>query len=318
MNFIQKSAPPSFSSTGSTARGTIFDIRKFSIHDGPGIRTTVFFKGCPLACWWCHNPESQSIKRELYYRVNRCTRCEACIQSCPQHAISLNCNGVVTNLQSCTLCGACTEACVAEAREIAGNDMGVEDVMEKVRSDIPFYDESGGGVTFSGGEPLMQPDFLEALLKACRKEEIHTALDTSGLASWQTIERMLPYVNLYLYDLKLMDDEKHRKYTGVSNQTILENLKRLSGLGKSIFLRIPIIPGINDDRRNLEETGRLAASLPGVKRVDILPYHNSAAAKYERLEMPYRLKDLASPSPEEMKAIARSLEDQVLSVHIGG
>jgi pyruvate formate lyase activating enzyme len=298
--------------------GMIFDIRKFSIQDGPGIRTTVFFKGCPLDCWWCHNPESQSPDIGRMVRLSRCQRCGACAEACPENAIRMAAEGPVTDALRCTLCGRCSAACFTDARELTGRRVGVAEIMAQIRSDIPFYDESQGGVTFSGGEPLLQPDFLLALLQACRAEEIHTAVDTSGHTPWSVIERIIPYVNLFLYDLKAVDDGVHQGYTGVSNRLILENLQRIAALGSPIILRMPLVPGINDDPAGLDEAARLAVSLPSLDHIDLLPYHNSAAAKYEGLGMPYRLPQVQSPHPEYLAEIAARLQAYGLTVHIGG
>ncbi|MCE1252504.1 MAG: glycyl-radical enzyme activating protein [Anaerolineae bacterium] len=300
------------------SEGVIFDIRKFSIQDGPGIRTTVFFKGCPLSCWWCHNPESQSPQIGRMDRSARCQHCGACVQACPQQAIHLGQTGPVTEADLCTLCGLCTTVCYSEAREMTGQVMNLAEVMAQIRADIPFYDESKGGVTFSGGEPLMQPDFLLALLQACRREEIHTALDTSGYAAWPVLERVLPYVNLVLYDLKTMDEKTHRHYTGVSNRLILENLQKISSTGKNIIIRMPIVPGINDKPEQLEAAGQFMADLPTLDHVDLLAYHSSATTKYEGLGLSYRLPEVVSPSPETMTAIAARLRAYGLTVHIGG
>jgi pyruvate formate lyase activating enzyme len=298
--------------------GTVFDIKKFSIHDGPGIRTTVFFKGCPLGCWWCHNPESQISARELMVRESRCIRCGACLAHCSQGAISSQGDGVVTDGELCTVCGACVDACYAEAREIVGREMTVDQVMAVVERDVPFYDESGGGVTFSGGEPLMQPAFLEALLKACRAQEIHTALDTCGFASWTTIDRIRGDVDLFLYDLKLLDDDRHRRFTGVSNALILKNIQELSMRGHDIILRIPIIPGFNDDGENMRQIAEFSAALPHLLQVNILPYHHTAADKYERLNRDYALPETQPPPRETMTGIKELLEQHKLRVKTGG
>ena len=300
--------------------GTIFDIRRFSVHDGPGLRTTVFFKGCPLRCLWCHNPESQHRRPELLYWAERCTKCQACVASCAQGAIRWDGDRPVRDVEKCTLSGACVEACYSDARQIAGTRMTVEDVMSEIRRDIPFYEGSSvrGGATFSGGEPLLQPDFLLALLQACKASEIHTALDTSGFAKWETIDRVRPLVDLFLYDLKLMDPLRHRKYTLVFNTRILDNLRRLSTLGHNIIVRVPVIPGINDDVGNLQALGRFAADLPGLNRIDLLPYHHAAMNKYERLHRTYRLPNLHTPSEDHLAEIAGVLEGYGLQVHIGG
>jgi pyruvate formate lyase activating enzyme len=299
--------------------GVVFDIKKFSIHDGPGIRTTIFFKGCPLSCQWCHNPESQALGPERIFRENRCIQCGMCLTVCKQGAISQNGNGIIiTDSEKCTLCGTCTEICYAEAREIVGREMTMAQVMAEIEKDIAFYDESGGGVTFSGGEPLLQRDFLLALLQACREKEIHTAVDTSGFASWQTFDRIRPYVDLFLYDLKLMDDARHQKFTGVSNELILQNLQMLSQGGHNIILRVPIIPGINDDDEHIRRIGAFAVALPQLNQVDILPYHHIGADKYQRLHKAYELPEIQSPSAERMSEIAHVLQGFNLQVKIGG
>ena len=298
--------------------GLIFDVKKFSIHDGPGIRTTVFFKGCPLSCWWCHNPEGQAPKPELMLWASRCIRCEACLAACTHGAISRDGDVVSTDGEKCVLCGACVEACYAEARQIVGREMTVAQVMAEIERDIAFYDQSGGGVTFSGGEPLLQRDFLLALLRACKEEEIHTAVDTCGFATWETLDSIRKHVDLFLYDLKLMDDARHRKFTGVSNELILKNLQRLSAQGHDIFLRVPIIPGINDDTENIRQIGTFAAALPHLNRVDILPYHHAAAEKYHRLNKVYGLPETRPPSDEKVTEITQILRGFGLQVQTGG
>ena len=298
--------------------GIVFDLKKYSVHDGPGIRTTVFLKGCPLNCWWCHNPESQALARERIFRASRCIQCRACLDACSQGAITWDGQGPVTDGARCTLSGACVEVCYAEAREIVGQEMTVAQVMADVERDVAFYDESGGGVTFSGGEPLTQPEFLLALLRASKEREIHTVLDTCGQAAWKTLDRVRGYVDLFLYDLKLMDDARHRIYTGVSNRLILSNLERLSELGHEIVLRVPVMPGINQDPESMAQIGTFAAALPSLLRVDLLPYHHTAAAKYERLERTYALPDMLPPSDEMMAELERILLGFDLEVKVGG
>jgi len=298
--------------------GIVFDIKKFSIHDGPGIRTTVFFKGCPLSCWWCHNPESHAPEPELVFWESRCIRCGACLEVCEQGAISWDGDVMSTDGENCTLCGDCVTVCYAEARQIAGREMTVAQVMAEIEQDIPFYDESGGGVTFSGGEPLFQLGFLLALLRACKEKAIHTAVDTCGFVPWETLDDIREHIDLFLYDLKLMDDAKHRKFTGVSNELILDNLQMLSTQGHNIVLRVPIIPGINDDDENIRETGTFAAALPHLNGVDILPYHYAAVEKYKRLSQVYSLPETRPPSEERMAEIAQVLRGFGLHVKIGG
>jgi pyruvate formate lyase activating enzyme len=298
--------------------GIIFDIKKFSIHDGPGIRTTVFFKGCPLNCSWCHNPESQGAEPELMVRETRCIRCGTCVVVCTHGALSWNGDRVIRDPHKCTLCGACVETCFAEAREMVGRLMAVEEVLAEIERDVPFYDQSGGGVTFSGGEPLNQPRFLGSLLAACHEREIHTALDTCGYARWELLDHLRRDVDLFLYDLKLMDDAGHRQFTGVPNGLILENLRRLAAHGHRIIVRVPLIPGVNDQAENLHRLGSFVAGLPGVTRVDLLPYHHTASVKYGRLNRDYDLAALCPPSKEDVARAQRVLEEYGLEVKTGG
>ena len=298
--------------------GTVFDIKSFSIHDGPGIRTTVFFKGCPLRCWWCHNPESQSPAQELLLRPNLCIGCGACLDVCPQGAISKNGRGIVTDLEACSACGACVDVCYSDARVLVGKTWSVAEVLAAVERDRPFYDQSGGGVTFSGGEPLMQPAFLLALLQACKERGLHTTVDTCGFAAKEVFADIADYVDLFLYDLKVMDDARHKDVTGVSNRLILDNLRMLSQSGHDLVLRVPIIPGVNDDRENLEHLGQFIASLPHLNRVDILAYHQTGMEKYQRLHRSYRLSETNPPSEARMDEIAAYLSTFGLSVKVGG
>jgi pyruvate formate lyase activating enzyme len=294
--------------------GIVFDIRKYSIHDGPGIRTTVFFKGCPLHCWWCHNPEGQFPGVEIILRSARCIRCGACVEACPHGAAGLGEAGPELQRERCQRCGECTLVCYAEARQIVGREMTVAQVMAEVERDILFYDESGGGVTLSGGEPLFQRDFALGLLEACKEREIHTALDTCGFASWEAFGRVRGCVDLFLYDLKLVDDARHREFTGVSNTLILSNLRRLSERGHSILLRLPIIPGVNDDEANIRQTGKFVAALPRAHSLEILPYHHAAAGKYAGLGQECPLPDTRPPSEERLGWIAEILRAYGLRV----
>lgn len=298
--------------------GILFDIRRYSIHDGPGIRTTVFFKGCPLNCWWCHNPEGKLPEIEIYLRDNRCIRCGACLDVCEPGAIYRHNDSFEVNRLLCTFCGACVQECYAEARELVGKRMTVAEVLEEIERDRPFYEQSGGGVTFSGGEPLFQPAFLAAMLQACRSQGIHTALDTCGYASWETLNHLRQDVDLFLYDLKLMDEERHRQFTGVSNQLILENLRRLSALGSSLLVRFPVIPYINDDEINLRQVVDFLLSLPQKYPVDLLPYHASALHKYNGLGVEYRLPETPTPDQERLNVIKNFFEIYGFNVRIGG
>jgi pyruvate formate lyase activating enzyme len=284
--------------------GIVLDIMRFSTKDGPGLRTTVFLKGCPLSCWWCHNPESQRPERELMVRPNLCIGCLACLEACPEGAILLTADGPVTDLQKCQQCGTCLEVCYSDARQIAGRVMNVSQVMAEIRKDIPFFDESGGGVTFSGGEPLMQSEFLGALLRACKVEDLHTAVDTCGSVPWSVIDDLRAHVDLFLYDLKALDDEIHVKYTGVSNQRILDNLVKLSKREQAVRVRAPLIPGINDSLDDLRRLGDFIAGLPNLVEVELLPYHTAGVEKYRRLGRDFPL-DGVQPYPEEMENILK-------------
>lgn len=298
-------------------RGRIFNIQHYSIHDGPGIRTTVFFKGCPLKCWWCHNPESMEIKSQILYRSNKCIGCGDCISKCPEKALSMGEKGVVRNKELCTLCGICGKVCPTNAMEMVGKDAQVSEIMEEIEKDQVFYEESGGGVTFSGGEPLYQPEFLLSLLKACKNKGIHTALDTSGYSRWEVLEAVSHQVDLFLYDLKHLDYEKHLEFTGVPNTTILDNLRKLSRLHKNIWVRIPVIPGINDDADHINEIGRFVSSL-NIKKVSLLPYHEIAAGKYQLLHKPYLLNHIKPPGEQKMQELEKILIPYGLEVKIGG
>lgn len=289
--------------------GCIFDIMKYSVHDGPGIRTTVFLKGCPLNCWWCHNPEGQALKPEIMLWPDRCIGCGECQKACQFQAIA--------HPENCTQCGKCAEVCPAEARVLVGRTMSIEETLHEIEKDMVFYRQSGGGVTFSGGEPLMQPDFLEAMLKVCRQREIHTALETTGYARPETLLRLSSLVDLFLYDLKLMDDAAHRKYTGVSNRMIIENLKMLAENQARIIARVPIIPGINDDQKNINDIGELLTSLK-LNEVHLLPYHRAGTDKYRRLNRTYLLPDLKEPTAAYMAVLANQLQKFGLTTKIGG
>ncbi len=298
-------------------RGIVFDIMKFALHDGEGIRTTVFFKGCPLDCWWCHNPESRSPRPQHLYRAARCIRCNACIDACPESALSRDNGRVRLDLGRCAAHGLCARACPTEAMQIAGRELTVDEVMEAVRSDRVFYDESGGGVTFSGGEPGMQPDFLCALLDACDAEGIHTAVDTCGALPWEVLQRIARRADLVLYDLKIIEPQRHRRYTGVSNELILENLERLAelrideALPLEIRVRVPVVPGVNDDDDNFRRLGVFLSGLPGERLcVDLLPYQRLGEAKYEALGLDYRLPGTRPPDPNDVRRFA-----EIVSLH---
>ena len=296
--------------------GLIFDVQRFALHDGPGIRTTVFFKGCPLSCWWCHNPEGQSPKPNLMYSENRCLVCGDCIRVCPHGAIQ-HLNGAIHTTSACELCGACAEACPSGARTVAGRWMSVSEVMREIERDLIFWDESGGGVTFSGGEPLAQPIFLESLLHACREKRINTVVETCGLAKKDVLLELSEKVGLFLYDLKILDSLKHKKYTGVPNDSILANLEALAQRNRPVVVRYPIIPEINDDIENVRQMIALLSRLR-LSRIHLLPYHQDGAEKYKRLGLGFRLKDVKAPPAGLVTKIAAQFEGAGFKVKVGG
>jgi len=302
----------------SGPRGMIFDIKRFAIHDGPGIRTTVFLKGCPLRCASCHNPEGRASGPEIILRGALCIRCGACTRACPRGALSAGVGPPRLDRSRCDACGACAEVCVADGIERVGREATVAEVLAEVERDIVVYDESGGGVTFSGGEPLAQPAFLEALLLACRARGIRTAVDTCGYAPRETIARACDLADLILYDIKMMDGEGHRALTGVPNREILENLRWLAARGRPVVVRVPLVPGVNDGDGEVRLLGEFVASLPGRPPIDILPYHRSGAAKYERLGRVYALPDASPPAAARVSEMARLLADFGLDVTIRG
>jgi pyruvate formate lyase activating enzyme len=295
---------------GTAIRGRIFDIQRFSLHDGPGIRTTVFLKGCPARCLWCHNPESQSFAPEVLVVETRCASCGTCATVCP-HGAPPPGSGL------CTACGACVDACPAGARRLAGRETTVDVVMEEVLRDRVFYEESGGGVTFSGGEPLAQPEFLSALLEACRAAGVHTAVDTCGFSPRERLLALAPLVGLFLFDVKLVDDARHRALTGLPAAPILENLRALAAAHGNVWIRVPVVPGHTDAAADVAATASLVAGLPGVRRVSLLPYHRTGAAKARRLAREYPLDALAPPPRERLEDLAALFRAHGLAVRIG-
>jgi pyruvate formate lyase activating enzyme len=299
------------------ANGTIFRVERFAIHDGPGIRTTVFLKGCPLACAWCHSPESQSPAPEFMPRADRCVRCGACAAACPHDAIRFVDTPALARSAECDLCGSCAEACPSGARELVGRRVSVDDVLDLVEKDRIFYDQSRGGVTFSGGEPLMQAAFLLDAVARCRERGLHTAVDTSGYGDQAALLRIADHADLFLFDVKIVDEPRHLTFTGVDNRLILDNLRALAARHPAVVVRFPLVPGVNDDENNVAAVGRFVASL-GLPRVDVLPYHRAGTAKYHRLNREYRLDDTRPPTREDQDAVTRTLEGFGLIVTRGG
>lgn len=308
----------------------IFDIRRYSINDGPGIRITIFMKGCPLRCAWCHNPESQSPEVQKLYTASKCIGAQDCIEVCPNNALTLTPEGIVTDTEACNLCGKCAEACPSKAIEMSGKLYGVEDLMRIIERERVHIEHSNGGVTFSGGEPLMHSEFLIEMLKACGEKGLHRAVDTCGFASTETLLEVAKHTDLFLYDLKLMDPFQHKKWTGVENRLILKNLKVLAETGASINIRIPFIKNVNSGVEEVTKMAEFVAGLqltknrgmeittPGSLLVNLLPYHNIASGKYKKLEMFYDSAAMDEPTAEDLKTASEIFGKYGIEVEIGG
>lgn len=276
----------------------VFDIKRFAVHDGDGMRTTVFLKGCPLKCVWCHNPEGISAKKELSYFEHKCIGCGECAVVCPEAAHIMGENGHIFDREKCIACGKCEEACLGEALKLYGKEMDSDEVLELLLADKMFYEESGGGITLSGGECLMQADFCAELLAKCKEKGLNTAVDTCGLVPKESLDKVISYTDVFLYDIKAIDENVHIKCTGVSNKLILENIKYLDDAGCNIEVRIPYVPGYNDDQ--IEKIAEFLKNIKNLVRVRVLPYHNYAGSKYGSLGMVNTLPE-SIPSDEEIK-----------------
>jgi len=307
------------------ARGLVFDVQRYSIHDGPGIRTLVFLKGCPLRCLWCCNPESQRAAPEVEFRASLCQRCGRCLAACPLGAINPDLAAppaAKIDRGRCDVCGACAAACPNGALRLVGRWLTVSQALAEVQRDAAYYRRSGGGVTLSGGEPLAQPAFAAALLRACYERNIHTAVETTGFVAWGTLAKVLPFTDLFLYDLKHVDPRVHAGLTGVSNALILDNARRLVAAGAALTLRLPLIPGYNADEANLAAAAQFAGEL-GIGEVHLMPFHQLGKDKYGRLGLDYTLGALTglrdtAAGLAEIRRARDTLAERGLQVHVGG
>ncbi|MBQ9650513.1 MAG: glycyl-radical enzyme activating protein [Prevotella sp.] len=298
----------------------IFDIKRYAINDGPGIRTTLFMKGCPLHCVWCHNPESWSPRQQVLYKKSKCIGCQSCVEVCPQQVLRLTPNGIVMG-SGCTLCTLCTEECPTTALELCGREWTMEDLMAEVEKERDIMTDSGGGVTLCGGEPLMHPEATLALLEELGRRGFHRTVDTTLYAAEEVVHQVADNCELLLVDLKLMDSEKHRRFTGVPNELILDNIRLLATLDKDFFVRIPLIEGVNADDENIEATARFLDTLPWKRRtVNLLPYHDVGKDKHRRMWSTYNPQNfpMSAPSEETQQRCQSQLESHGLHVVIGG
>ncbi|MFP4001916.1 MAG: glycyl-radical enzyme activating protein, partial [Thermoplasmata archaeon] len=288
------------------------------IHDGPGIRTTVFFKGCPLACWWCHNPEGIDYENDLFFYQSKCIGCGSCIEECPQNALKYGDEVVTIDRERCDSCGRCTEVCPTGALKTAGNEVTIEEVMDEIENSTIYHDTSGGGVTLSGGEPFLQFEFIEKLIDRCKERGVHVTVDTCGDVEREKFESLMDKIDLFLFDLKVIDEELHRKYTGTSNENILNNLERLLRSGAAdVILRFPLIPCITDTEENVRSILKFLAPFSGVKEVHLLPYHD-VEEKYNKLGVKYNMDRNKKPAREKIEMIKKMFEEEGYKVKEGG
>jgi pyruvate formate lyase activating enzyme len=307
----------------SGGRGTVFNATKYMLEDGPGIRTVVFLKGCPLRCLWCSSPLCQTPEPSLVYLKHKCISCQACLPACPEQALFLDEEGKIgRNFEKCVHCGNCAKVCPAGAREMRGSTMTVEEVLEKVGKDRVFYRRGGGGVTLSGGEVLMQPAFTANILKRCWEKLIHTAIETCAFGRWEDLRAILTYTNLAFIDIKHADPAAHKKLTGRSNRVILDNIRKAAayfqGLKRHLIVRLAVVPGINDSLENLRGIADFLKGLPGGWELNLLPYHKYGISKYDWLGMEYKLVDVEPPSRDRLLEMVRYFESLGVLCSLGG
>lgn len=298
--------------------GFVFDIQRFSLDDGPGIRTAVFLKGCPLRCVWCSNPESQKLEPELAYFSSNCVLCAQCVKNCPEKALTVGKEKILIDRRHCTVCGECEKHCNHGALQIIGKKMSVSEVIAEVLRDRPFYEESGGGITITGGEPLFQADFTASLLQASRKEMIGTAIETCGFGSRESFQKIVEYTDIVLFDVKLISEDLSSKYTGVTSEGIIQNLKTVDSLGKDIYIRFPLIPGYTDTEENLFAIAGLVKSLQNVIEIDILPFHQYGKHKYSSLGYEYPLEDKDPIQRDDAGWVTDFFEEKNIRVKLFG
>ena len=298
--------------------GVVTHIQRFSVHDGPGIRTTVFLKGCQMHCPWCHNPETYRPQPELQVFAQRCIGCGACVERCPQQARQIADGQIVFHRELCTACGRCAEVCFARSLVLVGQTKTAAQVADEVLADRAFYRSSGGGVTISGGEPLLQPEFTQAILELCKQEGVHTALESNLGSPWSCLAPLLPTVDLFLADLKLMDDAEHRRWTGTSNRHVLDNFRRLDGQGKPVVARTPVVGGVNDRPEQIAAIADWLAGLSNVKQYELLPYHPLGTGKYEALGLASPCARFSSPSAAELDRLAAVARRPAFEVCVAG
>lgn len=317
MSCVSEVLDPALRATLEQTSGIIFDLQRFSLHDGPGLRTNVFFKGCSLRCDWCCNPESQRPTPEVAVFPANCFGCGDCLDVCPQEALQLKEGKIVRDEWRCDYCGQCMPVCAAGALRLIGRVVTAGEVLQEVLRDAAFYGQAVGGLTLTGGEPTSQPEFALALLRLAKAEHLHTALETCGQASWEVLEMLLPYLNLVLYDIKHMDTKRHLQATGSGNELILENVQRLVEAGANVILRFPLIPGFNTDETHLHQLADFASRL-GIAEIHLLPYHTLGRAKYGALGRNYSMTGVPPMKEGEAETLAEIIRSHGLIVKVGG